>query len=189
MDHLLKCIQRVHPAAICSWEFFLLHNNVPTDKSASVCQFLTPKNVTTLYHPPILSRFISTRLFSVLEVETEVKRTPLCECCWDPRTRNWWIKEGPKRGIFGSFSENVRPHKSLYICQWSLFWIKKKGMCLQFLKKISPKTFGWYCIRLIHVVWKLAVIGKTQNSGNVALITSAPVGHFAQNTLRSQVCK
>jgi hypothetical protein len=31
------------------------------------------------------------------------------------------IKEGPKRGIFGSFSETVRPRKSLCICQWSLF--------------------------------------------------------------------
>ena len=36
---------------------------------------------------------------------------------------NWWIKEGPKRGILGSFSETVRPHKSLYVCQRSLFWI------------------------------------------------------------------
>jgi hypothetical protein len=28
--------------------------------------------------PPILSRFISARLFSVPQVENEVKRTPLC---------------------------------------------------------------------------------------------------------------
>jgi hypothetical protein len=37
---------------------------------------LTLKNVTTLYHPPVLSRFISTRLFSVPQVENEVKKTP-----------------------------------------------------------------------------------------------------------------
>jgi len=30
-------------------------------------------------------------------------------------------KEGPKRGIFGIFSETVRPHKSQYICHWTLF--------------------------------------------------------------------
>jgi len=42
-----------------------------------------------------------------------------------PRGCNGWIKEVPKRNIFGSFSENVRPHKSLYKWQWSLFWIKK----------------------------------------------------------------
>jgi hypothetical protein len=37
---------------------------------------LTQKNVTTLYHPPY-SRFISTRLFSVPQVENENKRTQL----------------------------------------------------------------------------------------------------------------
>jgi hypothetical protein len=29
-----------------------LHNNAPTYKAASVCQFFLPKNVTTLYHSP-----------------------------------------------------------------------------------------------------------------------------------------
>jgi transposase len=52
MDRLLKCIQWVRPAAFCSRDFFLLHDKAPAHKAASVCQFLTPKNVTTLYHPP-----------------------------------------------------------------------------------------------------------------------------------------
>jgi histone-lysine N-methyltransferase SETMAR len=30
----------------------LLHDNAPAHKAAGFCQFLTPKNVTTLYHPP-----------------------------------------------------------------------------------------------------------------------------------------
>jgi hypothetical protein len=51
MDHLLKCIQGVRPAAFCSSDFFLLHDNAPAHKAASVCQFFTPKNFTTLYHP------------------------------------------------------------------------------------------------------------------------------------------
>jgi len=67
--------------------------------------------------PPGLSRFTSARLFYVPQVENEVKRTPLCGCCWDRRSRNRWIKAGPKRGIFGRFSETVRTRKSLYICQ------------------------------------------------------------------------
>jgi hypothetical protein len=29
-----------------------LHDNAPAHKAADVCQFLTPKNGTTLYHPP-----------------------------------------------------------------------------------------------------------------------------------------
>ena len=51
-DRPLKRIQRVRPAAFCSWDFFLCHENAPAHKPASVCQVLTPKNVTTLYHPP-----------------------------------------------------------------------------------------------------------------------------------------
>ena len=52
MDRLLKRIQRVRPPAFCCRDFFLLYENAPAHKVASVCQFLTPKNVTTLYHPP-----------------------------------------------------------------------------------------------------------------------------------------
>ena len=76
MDRLLKRIQRVRPAAFSSRDFFLLRINAPAHNAASVCQFFTPKNVTTLYHlPPVLSRLIS-----VPQVENEVKRTPL-GCC------------------------------------------------------------------------------------------------------------
>jgi hypothetical protein len=53
MDCLLKRIQQVCPAVFCSQDFFLLlHDNAPTHKAATVCQFLTPENVTTLYQPP-----------------------------------------------------------------------------------------------------------------------------------------
>jgi hypothetical protein len=33
----------VRPAAFCARDFFLLHNNAPAHKAATVCQFLTPK--------------------------------------------------------------------------------------------------------------------------------------------------
>jgi hypothetical protein len=39
---------------ICSRDFFLLHDNAPAHKAASVCQFLPPpppKKITTPYHP------------------------------------------------------------------------------------------------------------------------------------------
>jgi hypothetical protein len=51
MDRLLKRIQQVQSAVFCSRDFFVLHDNAPTHKAAIVCQFLTQKNVTTLYHP------------------------------------------------------------------------------------------------------------------------------------------
>jgi hypothetical protein len=73
----------VRPAAFCSRDFFLLHDNAPVHKAAIVCQFLTQKNATTFYPPTptVLSRFFSARLFSVPQVENEVKRSPLCGCC------------------------------------------------------------------------------------------------------------
>jgi hypothetical protein len=55
----------------------LLHDNAPTHKAASVCQFLTPKPCYNPLSPPVLSRLISARLFSLPHVENEVKRTPL----------------------------------------------------------------------------------------------------------------
>jgi len=75
IDRLLKCIQRVHPVAFSYRDFFLLHNNVPAHKAASVCQFLTPKMLQPFITlPPVLCRFISARLFSVTQAENEVKR-------------------------------------------------------------------------------------------------------------------
>jgi hypothetical protein len=80
MDRPLKRIQRVHPAAFCSRDFFLLHDNAPVHKAATVYQFLTQKCYSPL--PPFLhSRFISARLFSVSQVENKVKSSPLCGCC------------------------------------------------------------------------------------------------------------
>jgi hypothetical protein len=39
MDRLLKGIQRVRPSTFCSRDFFLLHDNAPAHKAASVSQF------------------------------------------------------------------------------------------------------------------------------------------------------
>jgi len=81
MDRLLKRIQRVRPAAFSSRDFFFLHDNAPAHKAASVCQFLTQKKMLQPFITPELPRFISARLFSVPQVENEIKRTPLCGCC------------------------------------------------------------------------------------------------------------
>ena len=62
MDRL-KRIQRVRPAAFCSRDFFFLHDNAPAHKAASVCQFLTPKMLTTLYQPRTLQIYIRQTIF------------------------------------------------------------------------------------------------------------------------------
>jgi hypothetical protein len=64
MDRLLKHIQRVPPPAFCCRHFFLLHENAPAHKTESLCQFLTPKNVTTLYHPRTLKIYLRQTIFS-----------------------------------------------------------------------------------------------------------------------------
>jgi len=123
MDRLLKHIQWVCSAAFCSWDFFSLHDNAPTHKAA-FANFLPWKRL----QPFITPRTLQIYLFQTIFCSPEVKRTPVCRCCRDPRSCNWWIKEGLKRGIFSSFSETVQPCKSLYtsICHWSLFWVKNK---------------------------------------------------------------
>jgi len=80
MDRLLKRIQQVRPAAFCSQDFFLLHDNASAHRAPSVCQFLTPKKCYSPLSTPVLSKVISARLFSVPEVENEVERTPLGGC-------------------------------------------------------------------------------------------------------------
>ena len=100
MDRLLKRIQWVRSAAFFSRDFFLLLNNVPPAHKAAI---FDPQKCYKPLSPPYSPDFITTRLFSVLQVEREFKRSPICGCCWDPRRRKWWIKYGPKREIFGSF--------------------------------------------------------------------------------------
>jgi hypothetical protein len=68
VDRLKQRIQRFRPAAFCCREFFLLHDNEPAHKAASICQFLTQKLLKT-FITPVLSIFISARLFSVPQVE------------------------------------------------------------------------------------------------------------------------
>ena len=73
MDRLLKRIQRVRPAAFCSRDFFFLHDNAPVHKAASACQYLTPQKMLQPFINPVISRFISARLFSFPQIENEVK--------------------------------------------------------------------------------------------------------------------
>jgi len=114
------------------------------------------------YNPislPLLSRFIPLRLFSVPQVENEVKRTPHCGCCWDSRTRTWRIKEGPKIWIFGSFIIKCTTAQKPVYMPMELILNKRRyvaSSCVFDFKKISPKTFGPYCVFLIlYFIWPM----------------------------------
>ena len=58
MDFLLKCIQCVRPAAICSRDFFL-----HAHKDASVANFWPTKNVTALFNPRTLQIYFRQIIF------------------------------------------------------------------------------------------------------------------------------
>ena len=103
--------------------FFLVARQCALPQSCKCLPIFDPKKCyKPLSPPPLLSRFFSARLFSFPQVENRFKRTPLCGCCRHPRRRNWWIKEGAKWGIFGSFSENVRPRKRIYTGSFKKIW-------------------------------------------------------------------
>ena len=63
MDRLLKRIQRVRPAAVCSRDFFLLHDNAPAHKTASFCQFLTQKMLQPFITLPTLRIYLRHTIF------------------------------------------------------------------------------------------------------------------------------
>jgi len=81
IDRLLKRIQQVRPAAFCSRDFFLLRDNAPAHKAASVCQFFTPKNFTTLYHPPYSPDLSPPDSFLFPKLKMKLKGLHVCGCC------------------------------------------------------------------------------------------------------------
>jgi histone-lysine N-methyltransferase SETMAR len=78
MDSLLKGIKRVLPAAFCPRDFFLLHDNAPAHKAASVCQFLTQKMLQPFVIPPYSPNLspLDYFLFSKLKVKLKVFHFP-----------------------------------------------------------------------------------------------------------------
>jgi len=99
--------------------------------------FFHPKSVTNPYGPRTLQIYLR-QTFSVPQVENEVKRAPFCGCCWDPRSRNLWIKEGPKRGIFDSFFRNCTTVQKPVYMPMELILNKKRYVsysCVFYLKK------------------------------------------------------
>jgi len=94
----------------------LLQDNARAHKAASVCQFLTPKNVTTLYHPPYSTDLSPPDYFMFPKLKMKLKGLHFVDVAKIQEAVTDELKKVQKREIFGSFSETVRPRKSLYIC-------------------------------------------------------------------------
>jgi hypothetical protein len=91
--------------------------------------------------PSVLSRFISASLFSVPQVENEVKRTPLCGCCWEPRTDEPTdeLKKAQKEKFTAAFQKLYDRANACIYANGAYFELKKKVCVFDFLKKTVLK--------------------------------------------------
>jgi hypothetical protein len=110
-----------------------------------------PKKCYNPLPPPVLSRFISTRLFSVSQVENEVKWTHFADVAEIQEAVIDELKKAQKRNFWQLFRNRMTAQKPVYMPMEPTL-NKKKVMCLpcmsSILKKISPKTFGTHCVCL-----------------------------------------
>jgi hypothetical protein len=129
MDRLLKCIHRVHPAAFCSRHFFLLHDNAPAHKAASVCQFLTPQKCYKPLSPPSLCSpdLSMTDYFLFSKLKMKLRGLHFENVAEVQEAVNDELKKVQKDEFSAAF-QKLYDHAKARICQWSLFSIKK-GMC------------------------------------------------------------
>jgi hypothetical protein len=148
MDRLLKRIHRVHAGVFCSRDFFLLHNNAPTHKAASVCQFLTPKNVTTLYNPPRFPDLSPPDYFLFHKLKMKIEGLHFMDVAE--------IQEAvtSKKRIFRQLFRNcTTAQKPVYIPMELILNKYKQYVsysCLRFLKKSVLKLWTTLCIKLAH---------------------------------------
>jgi histone-lysine N-methyltransferase SETMAR len=115
MDRLLKRIQRVRPAAFCSRNFFLLHDNAPAHKAANFCQFFYPKKCYNPLSPPYSPDLSPPDYFLLPELKMKLKGLHFADVAEIQEAVTDELKKVQKEEFFGSFSETVRQCKILYI--------------------------------------------------------------------------
>jgi transposase len=150
MDRLLQRNKQVHPAAFCSPDLFLLHDNAPAHKAASVCQFLTQKNVTILYHPPYSPDLSPPEYFLFCKLKMKLKGLHFADVAEIEEVISDELKKVQKQEFLAAFQKLYNCAKACICANAAYFEFKKKGICLPHLssifKKISPKTFGLLCV-------------------------------------------
>jgi hypothetical protein len=116
----------------------------------------TPKNVTTVHLPPVLSRFISARLFSVPQVENELKGFQFADFAEIQEAVTDDLKKVHKEKFSAALQKLYDGSKACIYANEAYFEQKNRGTCLphvsSIFKKISPKTFGPHRIHL-HVIY------------------------------------
>jgi len=137
MDRLLKRIQRIRPAEFCSRDFFLLHDNAPAHKAASVCQFLTPKNVTNFYYPPYSPDLSPPDYFLFPKLKIKLKRLHFANVAEIQEAVTDELKKVQKEEFSAAFQKMYDRAKAYVYANGVHFELKKVCiflMCLRFLK-------------------------------------------------------
>ena len=101
-----------------------MNDNPPVHKAARVCQFLNPpppkKNGTTIYHPPHPPDLSPPDYFLFPKLKMKLKGLQSGDVAEIQEVVTDELKKVQK-GEFSAAFQKLRPRKSLYICQWSLF--------------------------------------------------------------------
>ena len=142
MDRLLKRIHQVCPAAFCSQDFFLLHDNAPTHKAARVCQFLTQKIVTTLFQPLNSPALSLPDYFLFPKLKMKLKELHFVDVAEIQEAITGELKEVQKEDFLAAFQKLSNCTKACIYASRAYFELKKKryvsSSCFfDFLKKKS----------------------------------------------------
>jgi histone-lysine N-methyltransferase SETMAR len=134
MDRLLKRIERVRPAPFCARDLFLFLDNVPAHKAANVCQFLTPKNDRTLYHPPYSPVLSQPDYFLFPKLKIKLKGLHYADVAKIQKAVTDELKEVQKEELSAAF-QKLYDCANACIYANGAYFVLQKGMSLRFLKK------------------------------------------------------
>jgi hypothetical protein len=118
---------------------FFLVTRLRAHQQSCVCQFLTRTNVTTLYHPQYSPAVSPPDYFLFPKLKMKLTGRHFADVAEIQEVVTDELKEVQKEEFSAGFQKLYNRAKSLRICQWSLFRIKKK-LCLPHVPLIFKKN-------------------------------------------------
>jgi hypothetical protein len=104
------------------------------------------KNVTTLYHLPFSPDLSLPDYFLFLMLKMKLKGIHFADGAEIQEAVTDELKKVQNEEFLAAFQKMYDHTRACIYANGAYFEFKKKGMCLRFFKKISPKTFGPHCV-------------------------------------------
>ena len=117
--------------------------------AASVCQFLTPKNVTTPYHPQYSPDVSPPDYFLFLKLKIKLKGLHFADVAEVQQAVSDELKKVQKEEISAAFQKLYDRAEAYRYAKGAYFELKKRyesSSCVFDETNISPKTFGPHCM-------------------------------------------